>query len=67
MAPDPRWHEVVRLAAGFIGVIQQDDYTATELVREAGVEPGRLLEALKSVRGAQRVGSQNPAGIRGSG
>ena len=33
---------------------------ATELVREAGVESGRLLEALKTVRGAQRVVSQNP-------
>jgi ATP-dependent Clp protease ATP-binding subunit ClpB len=33
---------------------------SADLVREAGVEAGRLLEALKSVRGAQRVVSQNP-------
>ncbi len=32
VAPDPRWREVVRLAAGFIGVIQEDDEMATELV-----------------------------------
>lgn len=32
VAPDPRWHEVVRLAAGFIGVIHEDDEMVTELV-----------------------------------
>ncbi|MHC4675483.1 MAG: NACHT domain-containing protein [Planctomycetota bacterium] len=31
VAQDPRWHEVVRLSAGFIGVIQEDDETVTEL------------------------------------
>lgn len=29
---DPRWHEVIRLAAGFVGVIQEDDEMVTELV-----------------------------------
>ncbi|MCP4657758.1 MAG: NACHT domain-containing protein, partial [bacterium] len=32
VTPDPRWHEVVRLAAGFIGVVQEDDGMVTELV-----------------------------------
>ncbi|MBP9947488.1 MAG: HEAT repeat domain-containing protein, partial [Vicinamibacteria bacterium] len=31
-ADDPRWHEVVRLAVGFIGVVQKNDGGATELV-----------------------------------
>lgn len=30
---DPRWHEVVRLAAGYVGVIQEDDDTVTDLVQ----------------------------------
>jgi ATP-dependent Clp protease ATP-binding subunit ClpB len=33
---------------------------AAGLLHEAGVESGRLLEALKSVRGSQRVASQDP-------
>jgi ATP-dependent Clp protease ATP-binding subunit ClpB len=33
---------------------------AADLLREAGVEGPPLLEALKSIRGAQRVTSQNP-------
>ncbi|MGH2668204.1 MAG: Clp protease N-terminal domain-containing protein, partial [bacterium] len=33
---------------------------AADLLRQAGVAPGRLLEALKTVRGNQRVTSQNP-------
>ncbi|HET6279257.1 MAG TPA: Clp protease N-terminal domain-containing protein, partial [Candidatus Polarisedimenticolia bacterium] len=34
--------------------------SAAGLLHEAGVESGRLLEALKSVRGSQRVVSQDP-------
>jgi ATP-dependent Clp protease ATP-binding subunit ClpB len=33
---------------------------AADLLRETGVDRSRLLEALKAVRGAQRVTSQNP-------
>ena len=33
---------------------------AADLLRETGVDRSRLLEALKTVRGAQRVTSQNP-------
>src|SRR5262249_11041099 len=33
---------------------------AADLLRQTGVDRARLLEALKSVRGAQRVTSQNP-------
>jgi tetratricopeptide (TPR) repeat protein len=32
VAPDPRWREVIRLTAGYIGVIQADDEIVTELV-----------------------------------
>ena len=32
ISEDPRWHEVVRLAAGFIGVVQENEEKATELV-----------------------------------
>ncbi len=35
---------------------------AAELLREAGAEPAKVLEALKAVRGSQRVISQNPEG-----
>jgi len=34
--------------------------TASDLLKEAGATPGRVLEALRSVRGSQRVVSQNP-------
>jgi ATP-dependent Clp protease ATP-binding subunit ClpB len=33
---------------------------ASDLLREAGMDPPALLEALKAVRGAQRVTTQNP-------
>ena len=33
---------------------------ASDLLREAGVDPPALLQALKAIRGAQRVTSQNP-------
>jgi len=32
VSPDPRWHEVVRLAVGYIGTLQKDYETASELV-----------------------------------
>lgn len=32
LAGDPRWHEVIRLCAGYIGVVQEDDEMVTELV-----------------------------------
>jgi ATP-dependent Clp protease ATP-binding subunit ClpB len=35
---------------------------AADLLAEAGVRPAPLLEALKAVRGAQRVTSENPEG-----
>jgi len=33
---------------------------AADLMREAGIESGKVLEALRTVRGSQRVTSQNP-------
>ncbi|HKQ97479.1 MAG TPA: ATP-dependent chaperone ClpB [Candidatus Polarisedimenticolia bacterium] len=36
--------------------------TAADLLREAGVDTGKLLEGVKNLRGAQRVTSQNPEG-----
>jgi ATP-dependent Clp protease ATP-binding subunit ClpB len=33
---------------------------ASDLLRESGVVPGKVLEALKAIRGSQRVTSQNP-------
>lgn len=33
LADDPRWHEVILLAVGYIGVVQRDPETATEVVR----------------------------------
>ncbi|HEU4400690.1 MAG TPA: Clp protease N-terminal domain-containing protein, partial [Candidatus Polarisedimenticolia bacterium] len=33
---------------------------AAELLRESGADPARVLEAIKAIRGSQRVASQNP-------
>lgn len=45
-ARDPRWHEVVRLTAGFIGVIQQDDEMVTDLVAAIAHDDRDPLEPL---------------------
>ena len=56
VARNPRWHEVIRLAAGFIGVIQEDDEKVTEFVlaladdKSDPLEPylcDALLEAIR--------------------
>lgn len=44
VAGDPRWHEVVRLTAGFVGVIQEDDEMVTELVQAIAGDPRHPLE-----------------------
>src|SRR5271157_4226856 len=44
VARNPRWHEVIRLAAGFIGVIQEDDDMATEFVVALAKEESDPLE-----------------------
>ncbi len=44
LAPDPRWHEVIRLTAGYIGVIQEDDEMVTELVMAIANHNGGPLE-----------------------
>ncbi|HUU84076.1 MAG TPA: HEAT repeat domain-containing protein [Phycisphaerae bacterium] len=44
IAPDPRWHEVIRLTAGYIGVIQEDDEMVTELVTAIANDDGNPLE-----------------------
>jgi len=41
VAGDPRWHEVVRLTAGFVGVVQEDDEMVTELVKAIAEERTR--------------------------
>ncbi len=41
---DPRWHEVIRLTAGYIGVIQEDDEMVTELVAAIAEEDEDPLE-----------------------
>ncbi len=63
---DPRWHEVVRLTAGFVGVIQEDDEMVTELVeavleQEDPLEPylcGNLRLAASCVADDVRVASR---------
>jgi ATP-dependent Clp protease ATP-binding subunit ClpB len=42
--------------------LQESRGPAADLLREAGVRTPALLEALKAVRGAQRVTSENPEG-----
>jgi ATP-dependent Clp protease ATP-binding subunit ClpB len=44
-----------------LAILESRDQAAA-LLREAGVEPPVLLQALKSVRGAQRVTTQDPEG-----
>ncbi|HIJ64302.1 MAG TPA: NACHT domain-containing protein, partial [Candidatus Hydrogenedentes bacterium] len=44
---DPRWREVIRLAVGYVGIIQHDTATATEMARAiADLEPGPLEPVL---------------------
>ena len=43
-----------------IATIEAGDSTAARVLREAGVEPASVLEALTAIRGSQRVTSENP-------
>jgi hypothetical protein len=63
LADDPRWREVILLAVGYVGIVQRDSETATEIVRALldrdlpVLEPllhNRLLLAAECV--ADRVG-----------
>jgi hypothetical protein len=44
VARDPRWFEVIRLTAGFIGVIQEDDEQVTEFVEAIASDASDPLE-----------------------
>ncbi len=43
-----------------LATIEAGDSTAAHILREAGVEPASVLEALTAIRGSQRVTSENP-------
>lgn len=46
VADDPRWREVILLAAGYVGVVQRDPETATEIVRALMERGSPPLEGL---------------------
>ena len=43
-----------------IATIEAGDSSAARVLREAGIEPASVLEALTAIRGSQRVTSENP-------
>jgi hypothetical protein len=43
---DPRWREVIRLAAGYAGIVLRDRNTATEIVEAMAEGDGHTLEPL---------------------
>ena len=55
-----RFHDDFTSTEHLLLALVQGKGQAADLLKEAGVEQGPLLEALKAVRGSQRVTSQNP-------